>query len=139
MTARINLNTCAQMVEHAANSCAEATAAAAATPPPTPHPEQANLDALAVAVTSQSSSVAAQANAISLAALILAVLAVLGGVTWGWFVRRWALDVAKRSAEKWMDANAASEIAKIVKPIAPTDGGGQTPEEQAGALSEDPA
>lgn len=139
-TPPISAAQCAEMVVQAAqNACSTpvaeaapqvATATQGVSPP--------NLDALAVAVTSQGSAVSLMSASLAILGLVIAVVALVGAVTWGYFVRRWALDLAKQTVENWMDERAPGEIAKLQGVLA-SRRDGQTPADQARGLSEDPA
>jgi hypothetical protein len=142
-TPPISAALCAEMVAHAAqDACASpvtntppelatAIAAQGAQPP--------NLDALAVAVTSQGSAVSLMSTSLALLGLVIAVVALVGAVTWGYFVRRWALDLARQTVEKWMDERAPGEIAKLNAAISGGRAGGSSANDQARGLGEDPA
>lgn len=140
-TPPISAAQCAEMVAHAAqDSCATSastasdavTTAVTSAPPP-------NLDGLAVAVTSQGSAVSLMSASLAILGLVIAVVALVGAVTWGYFVRKWALDLAKQTVEKWMDERAPSEIAKLNAAISGGRSGGSSADDQARGLGEDPA
>jgi hypothetical protein len=132
---------CARMVDRALDTCSKVAPPAAQAAPPIqlpPTPQQTNMDALAVAVTEQGAAIAAQANYLTFGSILLAAVAIIAAVGWGYLVRRWAVDEAQRTVKEWLDKNGPGEIAKIIKPIAPSDEA-LSPDAQAEALSEDRA
>jgi hypothetical protein len=110
-----------KMVEAvAAKQCVSPALAVPQSPP--------NFDALAVSIGAQTNAIAAQANYLTLGSIILAVIAIVAAVGWGWLVKRWAEEAARDAVKKWMEQNAPGQMAAILNTLTPPriDGGAQT-------------
>lgn len=98
---------CAKMVEAASKSCAVPQSS-----PPAPTQPQPEWDALA-------NSIASLSSAFAWGSLLLAVVAILGALTWGWIVKGWAEKEAKQEAERCakqkIDAWLTDEAPNIVR------------------------
>lgn len=133
------IKACTDLVAKAVPHCAPSI-------PTNPPPES---DALANSLAAQANAISAQANYLTLATIILGILALVAAMAWGWLVKIWAEKAAKDAVTEWLDRNAAAEISKLVGDIIPnwTDGGGlsrpmsQTEQEEGlgGDPTKDPA
>lgn len=97
---------CTKIVEAATKSCAAQTQ-----PPPAP-PSQPNWDAMA-------NSFASLSTALTWGSILLAVIAIISGLAWGWVVAKRAENEArteaKNCAQAVIDQWLADEAPKIVR------------------------
>lgn len=125
---------CARIVDKVAETCSTKS------PQPPTAAEGPNLDALSASLASQGNALSAQANMVSLATLVIAVLALFGGIAWALYVR-WrageiAKDTAKTVADNWLTENSASLVQQVAALISPSSTS-LTPEEQARMLGDE--
>jgi len=125
---------CQRLVEGAADHCASLQANA--TPP--------NFDALATSMAAQSNAIAAQSNYLTLGSLVLGAIALVGVISWAYFVKAWAETAAREAVDEWMDKRGVAMISELVAKITPNqvDGGqpttrGLTQEQQENELRDD--
>lgn len=90
------------MVEAATKNCA-------APQPPAPPAAGPNFDALAISLTAQSNAISHEALWLTALGIIIAVVAIIGGIAWAKHVRSSAKDAAREAAEE--------EIKKIAPDI----------------------
>lgn len=131
--ATTTINACAGLVARIVPHCAPTIAA-----PPSP-----NTDALAASLAAQGNAISAQANYLTLATIVLGIVAVLATLGWGWLVKIWAEKAANDAVEDWLNKNAPDMISKLVANIIPSGSGTSmlppmSQEEQEKGLGEDP-
>lgn len=126
--ARIDEGVCERLINAATAHCN-----AVISPPPAPVVvHDASWDSVTTGLSDLS-------TAITYGMFVLAVLALLGVIGWGYFVRQWAKDEAikeaRKAAEEWFDKEAPAVLAELTRPLNP--GGGNLPDTPAAQAAED--